>query len=55
MSGTLDIAAAHIAYFASGRSSPLGVLLFVASGLLGKEAFVGGVGTALLGRFLSGR
>jgi hypothetical protein len=49
LAGTLDIIAAHIKYFAFGRTSPLGVLLFVASGLLGKNALTGGVGTALVG------
>jgi hypothetical protein len=49
LAGTLDITAAHIKYFALGRTNPLGILLFVASGLLGKDALAGGIGTALVG------
>ncbi|HYG39365.1 MAG TPA: hypothetical protein VD908_12125 [Cytophagales bacterium] len=41
--GTLDILAAFIHYIiASGKSDPFVVLKFIASGVFGNEAFVGG-------------
>jgi hypothetical protein len=49
LAGTLDITAAHVKYAAFGGTNPLAVLRFVASGLLGKEALSGGIGTALVG------
>ncbi len=48
VTGTLDIGAAALI---NGRN-PLAVLMFVASGLLGKSAFQGGLGTAALGMVL---
>jgi|SRR5581483_7200778 len=48
VAGTLDIGAAALI---NGRN-PLVILAFIASGLLGKSAFQGGLGTVTLGLFL---
>lgn len=48
ITGTLDIGAAALI---NGRN-PLAVLAYVASGVLGKPAFQGGLGTAALGMVL---
>jgi len=48
ITGTLDIGAAALI---NGRH-PLAVLAYVASGVLGKSAFQGGLGTAALGMVL---
>ena len=48
ITGTLDIGAAALI---NGRN-PLAVLVYVASGVLGKPAFQGGLGTAALGMVL---
>ena len=50
IAGTLDISAALINYFiASGSKDPVIVLYFIASGVFGQFAFVGGVFYALCG------
>jgi uncharacterized membrane protein YagU involved in acid resistance len=50
--GTLDILAAFIdVYIATGKS-PLIVLNYIASGIMGKTAFAGGAGMAFLGLLL---
>ena len=48
ITGTLDIGAAALI---NGRN-PLAVLVYVASGVLGRPAFQGGLGTAALGMVL---
>ena len=45
----LDAADALVAYKLAFGMSPVAIYQFVASGLLGKGAFAGGVGTALVG------
>jgi len=47
--GTLDILAALTDYYIATHKDPTGVLRFIASGILGKTAFSGGTGTAILG------
>lgn len=42
MVGTLDITAAFIQYYINFHRNPLRVLLFIASGVFGKEAYSGG-------------
>ena len=49
IAGTLDITAACIQSYLFRRASPLRVLRYVAGGLLGPDAFNGGLGTAALG------
>jgi uncharacterized membrane protein (GlpM family) len=49
--GTLDILDAFI-FFGLRGASPVRILQSIAAGLLGREAFQGGVGTALLGAAL---
>ena len=51
LAGVLDITYAFVVVGARGRS-PLWVLQSVASGLLGRKAFEGGVATGLLGLLL---
>lgn len=49
VAGTLDILAAFANAYLSNAVSPIRVLQFIASGLLGKNAFEGGLTTAGLG------
>src|SRR5215213_2426396 len=49
IAGTLDICAAFLAAWLRAGVSPVRVLHFVASGLIGRAAFSGGAKTALLG------
>jgi hypothetical protein len=49
IAGTLDICAAFLTAWLRAGVSPIGVLQFVASGLLGPAAFQGGGKTAVLG------
>jgi len=42
LAGTFDILAAFIQYFISFHRNPLRVLLFIASGVFGKNAYTGG-------------
>ena len=49
LAGTLDIVAACSQYVLTTHKSPVDVLHFVASGLVGPAAFAGGAGTAALG------
>ncbi len=49
LAGTLDICAAFINSYLRSGVSPFTVLRFIASGLLGDQAFTGGLLTALLG------
>lgn len=49
--GTLDITAAFINSYVRSGVYPSTVLKFIASGVLGQDAFSGGVLTALLGLF----
>ena len=49
IAGTLDICAAFLTAWLRSGVSPVRVLHFVASGLLGRAAFAGGAKTALLG------
>ncbi|GAB3861531.1 hypothetical protein GCM10028822_41150 [Hymenobacter terrigena] len=49
LAGTLDITAACTQYVLTTHKSPVGVLYFVASGLVGRAAFAGGPGMAVLG------
>ena len=49
IAGTMDITAACINSAVRGGRGPLGVMQSVASGLLGREAFNGGIKTAALG------
>jgi hypothetical protein len=48
IAGLLDITAAIVIL---GKMNVVGVLKYIASGVLGKEAFLGGNGVALLGLF----
>ena len=50
--GTLDILSAFIYYFIKTGKNPLNILLFIASGLFGKEAFTGGNMMMMLGLIL---
>ena len=52
VAGTMDITAAILTYKIRNNVSPVRILQSVASGLLGKDAFAGGAGTAALGLFL---
>ncbi len=47
--GTLDILAASIHFYIKTGRSPIGVLNYVATGLMGKQALTGGLDMALLG------
>jgi hypothetical protein len=49
LAGTLDITAACLHYFIRTGNNPVTVLHYVASGIVGKEAFGGGWPIALLG------
>ena len=49
LAGTLDICAAFINSYLRSGVSPLAVLRFIASGLLGDQAFNGGLLIAILG------
>lgn len=49
IAGTLDIIAAFLTAWFRGGVSPVRVLQFIASGLLGAEAYAGGAKTAALG------
>lgn len=49
VAGTLDICAAFLTAWLRAGVRPIGVLQFVASGLIGNEAFLGGTKTAMLG------
>jgi hypothetical protein len=51
VSGTLDIMDALV-YFGFRGARPIAILQSIASGLLGRAAFQGGVGTAILGALL---
>jgi hypothetical protein len=50
--GTLDILAAFIQFFIQTKGNPLIILKYIASGLLGKEAYSGGDTVILLGLIL---
>ena len=50
--GTLDISSAFIYYFIKTGNNPLTILNYIASAILGKEAFSGGTMIRLLGLFL---
>ena len=50
--GCLDLGAASLNFFLLTKKNPINVLYFIASGLLGKSAFEGGVGIAALGAAL---
>lgn len=50
--GILDITAAFVTWFVLRRISPVRILQGIASGLLGRAAFKGGLGTAALGLVL---
>jgi len=49
IAGTLDITAAFISAWLRSGTTPLRVLQFIASGLLGASSYTGGAKTALLG------
>lgn len=49
LAGTLDIAAAFTNSYLRSGTSPLIILQYIASGILGLNAFSGGWGTAFLG------
>jgi len=49
LAGTLDITAAFINSYLRSEVTPDIVLQYIASGVLGREAFSGGLGTAFLG------
>ena len=49
IAGTMDITGACISAYLTAELSPFFVLQYVASGLLGKESFSGGIPTAALG------
>jgi len=49
IAGTMDITGACISAYLTAGLSPFFVLQYVASGLLGKESFSGGIPTAALG------
>ena len=51
VSGTLDITDALV-YYGFRGARPIAILQSIASGLLGRAAFQGGVGTAILGALL---
>lgn len=52
IAGTMDITAAILTYRIRNNVPPIRILQSVASGLLGKDAYTGGVATAALGLFL---
>jgi hypothetical protein len=52
IAGSLDIAAAMLKYFLSTGKDPTAVLRFIASGVLGRDAFSGGILSALFGLLL---
>lgn len=52
IAGSLDITAATIHFLLRGGANPLRLLQFIASGILGKDAFAGGIATALVGLLL---
>jgi hypothetical protein len=52
IAGTLDITAATIHFLLRGGTTPLRLLQFIASGILGKDAFSGGLPTAFVGLVL---
>jgi hypothetical protein len=49
VAGTLDILAAFATYYIMTGNGPMGVLLFVASGAFGNDAFSGGLPMAMMG------
>ncbi len=49
LAGSLDITAACIQAYATNGTTPDIILKYVASGLLGKDAFAGGYGTMVIG------
>jgi uncharacterized membrane protein YagU involved in acid resistance len=49
VAGLLDITAAIISYYLNRHQPPTRMFQFIASGVLGKSAFTGGMGTAVLG------
>jgi hypothetical protein len=49
LAGTLDILAACTDYYIATEKNPVAVLRFIASGVLGKDAFTGGTGAAVFG------
>lgn len=52
IAGLLDITAATTQFLLSGGKNPVQILLFIASGVYGREAFAGGTGMAILGFLL---
>lgn len=50
--GTLDITAALIKYYISTGKNPLFIFQYIASGILGSEAFSGGTSIVVLGLLL---
>ncbi len=52
IAGTLDITAATIHFLLRGGGNPQRLLQFIASAIMGKNAFSGGISTALLGLVL---
>jgi len=52
IAGAMDITAAILTYKVRNNVPPIRILQSVASGLLGKDAFLGGARTAALGLFL---
>lgn len=50
--GTLDILAALIKYYFTTGKNPLFIFKYIASGILGPDAFMGGTGTVLTGLLL---
>ena len=50
--GVFDITQAMLAYYLQAGAKPIRVLQSVASGLLGRDSFQGGMKTAVLGAFL---
>jgi hypothetical protein len=52
IAGLLDITAATTQFLLSGGKNPVQILLFIASGIYGKEAFAGGTGMAIVGFLL---
>src|SRR5688500_2742655 len=52
LAGTLDILAAILLTYVSSNHAPIVVLKYIASGVLGKGAFTGGLRVALFGLLL---
>jgi len=52
IAGTMDILSAFIKYLIEGKTQVETILKYIASGILGKKAFAGGPGTAVLGLLL---